>query len=114
MSRLSKTESYAALWLYHTGMDVPSISKELKISEESVTSILEKNNKTNSDDKIKNGSAPTTKKNKQKTLMINETSVKKNKSVSVMTEAASQQNDEVLKNMRNEQKNSNIFRPYNG
>lgn len=114
MSRLSKTECYAALWLNHTGMDVPSISKELKISEQSITLTLEKNNKTNSGDKIKNGSAPTTKKNKQKTLMINETSAKKNKSVSVMTEAASQKNDEVLKNMRNNKQNSNIFRPYNG
>lgn len=114
MSKLSKIETYAALWLSYTGMDIPSISKELKITEQSVISILEKNNKTNTNNKIKNGSAPTTKKNQNKSLMINETTSKKNKSVSVMTEAASQQNDEILKNMRNVQKNNNIFRPYNG
>jgi hypothetical protein len=112
MSRLSKTETYAALWLASQGSDVASISKELKIEEKSIVSILEKHNSTNTD-KIKTGSGPT-KQNKQKTLMVNETAVKKNKSVSVMTEAASQRNDQVIKNMRSTNNNKNIFRPHNG
>lgn len=109
MSRLSKTETYAILWLNHTGVSVAEISTELNVSEKSVTSILEKHSETNRD-KIKTGSEPT-KKKQSKTLMVNETAVKKNKSVSIMTEAASQQSDQVLKNMRSRLSDKGIFRP---
>jgi len=113
MPRISKIETYAILWLNNQGLDIAEISKELKIAEKSVISTLEKNNNTNID-KIKTGSRPSKKNDDKKSLMINETSIKKNKSVSIMTEAASQKNDEVVKNMRNENSNNNIFRPNNG
>lgn len=115
MSRLSKTEIYAALWLSHTGMEVPAISKELKLSEKSIVSILEKQNTTNENNTIKTGSEPTKKNKSNKSLMINETASKKSKSVSIMTEAASQRNDETIKNAVSKRNNDkDIFRPNNG
>lgn len=114
MSKLTKIEGYAALWLSHSGMDVSEISKELKLPEKSIVSLLEKQNTTNENNAVKTGSEPAGK-TKPKTLMINETASKKNKSVSVMTEAASQKNDEVIKNMTRKKTNDkSIFRPYNG
>jgi hypothetical protein len=111
MSRLSKTEIYAIKWLASEGEDAGSISKQLKIPEDKIISVLEKNQPMNKE-KIRSGSEPS--KNKQKTLMINETAVKKNKSVSIMTEGASQRNDEVIKNMVSKKEHTAIFRPNNG
>lgn len=113
MSKLTKVDGYAILWLSHSGMDVATISKELKLPEKSITNLLEKKNGTNETNKVKTGSEPVGK-TKPKTLMINETASKKKKSVSVMTEAASQKNDEIIKNISRKSDNKNIFRPYNG
>ena len=113
MAKLSKTEKYAIQWLAYQGFDVASISKELKISETSINNILEKNQHINADNKVPSGSEPVGKNNKSKTLMINETAVKKTKSVSVMTEAASQQGDEARKKISVRNNNKNIYRPHN-
>lgn len=111
MARTSKVETYAVQWLAYKGHDVASISKELKIPEKTVLSILEKNENTNNSNKIKTASSKVT--GTGQNLMINETAVKKTKSVSVMTEAASQRNDEVIKNMPPQTKNSGVtYNPY--
>lgn len=109
MAKLSKTEKYAIQWLSYQGLDTASISKELKISETSINNVLEKNQHINGDNKVKSGSEPV--KNKSKTLMINQTAVKKTKSVSIMTEAASQQGDEARKKVSIRNNNKNIYRP---
>lgn len=110
MSRLSKVDSYAIKWLAHTGLTPSEISKELKLSEEQIMKVLEKEAPLTNTDKVKTGSSPV---KQEKTLMINQTAVKKNKSVSVMTEAASQQNDQELKKPRSAIKhNKDIFRPH--
>lgn len=112
MPKLNKTETYAIKWLAHTGLDVSEISKELKVSEQQILRILEKEQPLNNNNKIKDGSSPA--KSNKSNLMINQTAVKKTKSVSVMTEAASQQNDAVNKNLKPYNKNEkNIFRPNN-
>lgn len=113
MSKLTKVDSYAILWLAHSGMDVAGISKELKLPEKSIINLLEKQNGTNETNNVKTGSEPVGK-TRPKTLMINETASKKKKSVSVMTEAASQKNDEIIKNINRTHNDKNIFRPYNG
>jgi hypothetical protein len=111
MARSSKIETYAVQWLALKGYDVAFISKELKIEEEKVRSILEKGENIDNNNKIKNGSSSV--KAGEQNLMINETAVKRTKSVSVMTEAASQRNDETLKNMQPQAKHSEaIFRPH--
>lgn len=111
MSRVSKLEAYAVQWLAYKGNDVAFISKELKIEEQKVTEILEKCENVDNSNKIKTGSGSV--KASEKTLMVNETAVKKTKSVSIMTEAASQKNDEILKNMPPVAKHHDaIFRPH--
>jgi len=109
--QLSKTQSYAIKWLSHSGLDTSTISKELKIAEETVTEVLEKGQPVN-ENKVPNGSEPT--KKKSKNLLINETAVKKSKSVSIMTEAASQRSDEARRVAKNRSSDKNIFRPNNG
>lgn len=112
MTRLSKTDKYAILWLSHTGLHSAEISQELKISEENITKVLEKATPMSNDNKISTGSEPV----KSNNLMINETAGKKTKSVSIMTGAASQENDRILKEMKpsSSRHTGAIFRPNNG
>lgn len=113
MSKLSKVDSYAIKWLAHTGLNKSEISKELKISEEQIQKVLEKENPMQNNDKVKTGSSPV--KTQNKNLMINQTAGKKTKTVSIMTEAASQHNDQEIKKPRSSNKHSeSIFRPHNG
>lgn len=111
MVKLSKIETYAILWLSNTGLDSAAISKELKLPEDKIIKVLEKNQPRDNENKVKTGSEPV----KGKSLMINETAGKRNKSVSIMTGAASSVIDEVYKNMPSSNKhNGAIFRPNNG
>lgn len=111
MVKLSKTETYAILWLSHTGLDAAAISKELKLPEEKIIKVLEKKQPMSNDEKIKTGSEPVQGKN----LMINETAGKKTKSVSIMTGAASQAIEQVYKDAPASNKHSGaIFKPNNG
>lgn len=111
MVRLSKVETYAILWLSSTGLDSASISKELKLPEDKIIKVLEKKQPRDNENKIKTGSEPVQGKN----LMINETAGKRNKTVSIMTGAASSAIDNVYKNMPLSNKHSgSIFKPNNG
>lgn len=116
MSKANKAQQYAIQWLDSKNHSVSEISKELNISEEAVTKVLEKNKPVNNqeDVNIKTASSSASK-GKSKNLMINQTSIKKNNSVMVMTPEASMHNDEARKNTTNRAKlnESIIFRPNN-
>jgi DNA-binding transcriptional regulator GbsR (MarR family) len=112
MSRLSKTNTYAVLWLNHTGMSVEDIVKELDITINQVNGVLEKNNVTNTESPVKTTQNPVNISNKN--LMITETMNKKSKTVAIMTQQASSANDELRKkntNNNSKKDNSSIFRP---
>jgi hypothetical protein len=111
MPRTSKVEKYAIQWLSYQGFDIASISKELKLPENSIQNILEKNQHINKDNIVPSGSEPVGTKKKPKSLLINETAVKKTNSVAIMTEAASQQVDEARKRISTRNNNKNIYRP---
>lgn len=104
MSKESKAIEYAVLHLSHTKqLSNEEIAKELNVKISRVNEILSL-------------SPPPKKKSSSiaKDSMINTTSVKKNKSVSIMTEGASMAHDEFRKKMNSTpsrtSKNS-IFRP---
>lgn len=81
-------------------MDPVDIAKELKISQSEIDKLLKE---IPSDDN---------KKTRVKNMMINETSGKKSKNVSIMTQAASMQNDELTKKMNAPNKTANfIYKP---
>ena len=85
----SKAKEYAIRYLKDTmKMDSATIAKELKIKESDVNAILN-TNKTEVKDK-----------STSKDMMIHETSGKRSKNVSIMTQQASQYNDEVVKKIK--------------
>jgi len=96
MKKLNKTEQYAILHMLANNQNVEQICNELKIEYSVVQKFVEKNNKVASDKKLKVKSSKIT----SKDLMISKTSVKGNRSVSIMTKEASQVNDEFKKNTR--------------
>jgi hypothetical protein len=102
MSKLNKTKEYAIKYLSTYGKKSPEdIAKELKVSLEDVNAVLDTEQTTTP-----------AKTDKTKNLMIRQTSVKKNNSVSIMTEAASQLSDEFIKNIDHSKRTQNyIFRP---
>lgn len=112
MTRLNQTQKYAIYWLNSQGSDVSAIANELEVTEDSIVKCLEKNQQINNDNAIKTSSSAAGNV-KNKNLMINETSVKKNKTVMIMTKEASMQNDELKKNQSSKStKNSGaIFKP---
>lgn len=99
MKKLNKSQEYAVLYLMTQGKTEQDIVHELKISQESLKAFVEKNNKAQkkSESKIKTTTSPA--KLTSKDLMINTTSVKGTKSVSIMTKEASQVNDDFRKNI---------------
>jgi predicted transcriptional regulator len=116
MNKTNKTQQYAIQWLDSKNYSVSEISKELNITESTVIKILEKHKPTNNieDTNIKTASSSASK-TRSKNLMINQTSVKKNKSVMIMTPEASMSNDESRKNIvgKGKPNESAIFRPNN-
>lgn len=98
----NKNNEYAILYLYKIQkMDPPTIAKELKISQKTVDEIL-----------ATQSSEDPPKKSKVKELMIRQTAAKSTNSVAIMTQAASQQADEAVKNPSSVQKDPpHIFRP---
>jgi hypothetical protein len=101
MAKLSKTKEYAIRYLSdNMGLNAQQISKELKLSIEDIEKILPPMKESLKEDKTKD-------------LRISQTAVKKINSVSIMTEAASQVNDEMIKNMNTSGRNLNsvIFKP---
>lgn len=102
------TKNYAVYHLADSGMNPKEISKELELTVKEIKDIL--NNRSQSNSSIPTTSAKVNSKN----LMITETSVKGNKSVAIMTKAASEVNDEFRKNIDNTQSRTSknaIFRP---
>lgn len=117
MPKTNKAQQYAILWLDSQNYTTNDIANELNISEKIVVGILEKNKNPNSDEpvniKTASGTVSASKKS-TKNLMINQTSVKKNNSVMIMTPEASMQHDESKKKMNDgpgRQTHSAIFRP---
>lgn len=113
MARLSKTETYAILWLNSKNNSTDDIAKELSLTSKQVTSVLEKNNIiTKGDSTIKTVSESARQKSKSKNLMITQTRDKQTNNVSIMTKEASTLNDELKKNFTTKTFNENtIFRP---
>lgn len=93
------TTKYAVLYLESQGKDADEIAAELGITSREVKSLIKPNkpkkDKTQSSDAIKTTSAPVNSKN----LMITQTEAKKNRSVAIMTKAASEVNDEFKKTL---------------
>lgn len=98
MAKSTKVIEYAIKYLRELSkMNDSQIAEELKITEEEILKF------------------PPVKISRSKNLMINETISKKQKTVSIMTEAASQLNDELVKKIKNntttKPTNDCIFRP---
>lgn len=110
MSRISKTQNYAILWLNYQGFEPIKIADELKLTEKQVTNILEKGV---GDKTSKNSSIKTVKSSfdsKSKNMMI----TNKEKGIAIMTKEASQLNDEVKKERKTPTRYANdsvIYRP---
>jgi hypothetical protein len=112
MSKLKKNKAteYAVKYLFDIKkVDIKNIAIELKLSENEVEKILG-NNSIESEALKTSVKAPS----KSKNLMISHTSTKKTNSVSIMTEAASQLNDDLKKKLNNSASRNTkncIFRP---
>lgn len=112
MSKLNKTQTYAIKWLDSQNFAPIKIADELKLTLKQVSSVLEKNSKVAEDNKIETKSSPVS--NKPKNMMINQTSVKKNNSVAIMTKEASAMNDELQKKAEQssvKRSSKDIYRP---
>lgn len=109
MARLNKIQNYAILWLSHKNNTSEQIAEELSIDLKQVNSVLEKQTQASENPNIKTSSSVVG--DKKKNLMITETSVKKNKSVAIMTKEGSAQGDENRKKVSNRNTNKNIFKP---
>lgn len=110
MSRVNKTQKYAALWLNSQGWSVSKISNELSLTDTQVSNVIKTSAPDEDSSKIKTVSAPV-KQPSSKNLMITE-SAGKTRNVSIMTKEASQLNDEFKKASHNiPKREKGIFRP---
>ena len=106
----NQVQEYAILWLHSQNKKSGDIADELNVGIEKVEAVI----RVNSEPKQSTNSGPPAKKNsRSKSLMITETSSKKNKSVAIMTPEASALNDELKKkfNSKNGVNQDFIFRP---
>lgn len=106
MARITKPQTYAALWLRDQGKTNEEIAEELSITTKQVAGVISKypqNTQTKQDVAISRTS---------KDFMIRKTSAKENNTVAIMTKEASEMNDEAKKNNLSRVKNntSNIHR----
>jgi len=97
--RKNLAQEYAVLWLYSQNKKAPDIAEELAITLDKVESIIRVNSEPQQAKKI----------SKSKSLMISQTSAKKNKSVAIMTPEASALNDELKKKFLGRNKNTQTF-----
>ena len=95
MSRINRTQSYAALWLNHLGWPVEKISNELEITDNQVLGVIKKEKEQGSSSAIKTASSSTST-SKSKHLMITDSANNKN-NVAIMTKEASALNDDFKK-----------------
>lgn len=115
MARISKSNTYAILWLNSQGETVTNISKELNLNESQISDILKKHNNQTNEKKegVQTTSEPVSNKYKSKDLMITDT-VSKTRKVAIMTKEASEINDTFKKNNVppvSSKMEKNIFRP---
>ena len=90
--RTNKAKDYAVKYLHQTAkMSIEEIAKELNIKVEDVQKIV---------DSTAEPKETPRKKSKVENMMITKTSGKKNSGVAIMTEAASQYNDEMKKKIQ--------------
>lgn len=96
----NKTEEYAVMYLHNVmKMSSKDIAKELEVDLTNVESVINAASETTSNKK---------RKSKSHDLMIRKTSAKGTNNVSIMTEAASQYNDELKKNQTHNKKTSKL------
>ena len=108
--RINKEKGYAILWLHNAGKSENDIAEELGLSTKQIKNFLKNQNTETSSLPIKTSPVSS----KTEDLMIMETSVKKNKSVAIMTQAASERNDAMRSKLINGNKNKSkdhIFKP---
>lgn len=100
----NKTQEYAILWLHSIKKNNADIAEELGIGVEKVEAVI----RVNSEPK-----AAKSNRSKSQSLMITETSNKKNNSVAIMTQEASSLNDEMKKKFRGKRADTQgfIFKP---
>jgi IS30 family transposase len=109
MNKLTKKDKYAIEFLHSKGNTNSEIAKELNLDIGQVKRFISKNiskPQTTSTDSETNS---TKKVDKTKNLMIRHTSDKKNNSVSIMTQGASQIGDDFYKNMNSATKNTDSY-----
>jgi len=105
MSKLTKKDKYAIQYLYDQNSDAKYIAKELELSESQVKRFLTTLVPNTEEPKVEE--QPKT--DKTKNLMIRHTSDKKNNTVSIMTQGASQVGDDFYKNMNSSSKNTDNY-----
>jgi hypothetical protein len=105
MSKPTKIETYAVLWLNSQGLDEATIAGEINLTAKQIKSILDKQN-LNTAIKTKSESMGVS---PSKNLMIRETANKK-KHVAIMTKEASMVNDDEKKKTTEKKINKNIFK----
>lgn len=101
-NKISKSNIYAIKYLLDKGFRVDEISSEINLTTEHIEKIIESEGLANKEAAIK----------KPKDLMINETAVKRNKTVSIMTKEASMQLDHKTPSLKTHQSDTHIFKPF--
>lgn len=103
MKKISKIKEYAARYLYEViGMEIETISKEIDVTKETLTSILGAKD-TNSNPNVKTVSS-------KASSFINQTAAKGTPNVTIMTQNGSQLGDQQTKTT-NKKFESSIYRP---
>lgn len=111
MSRINRTQTYAALWLNSQGWSITKIANELELSDKQIQNAIDKFNQQKGSKSIKTVSTPVAQ-SPSKNLMIRETANKKTH-VAIMTKESSMINDELKKKNSNGpiRNNTGIYRP---
>lgn len=111
MSRINRTQKYAALWLHSQGWEVSKIAGELELTDNQIKNAVKKAQQ-NTETGIRTKSSVVSKQTNSKNLMITESQSGKHK-VAIMTKAASEVNDENSKKMSEYKKDTSdhIYRP---
>lgn len=107
MNKLTKKDKYAIQFLYEHGSTEDYIAKDLSLELNQVKRFIKNNIKT-IDDKTEVVSEEP-KNDKTKNLMIRQTAAKKNNTVSIMTQGASQVGDEFYKSINSSPKNTDSY-----
>jgi hypothetical protein len=110
MSRINRTQTYAALWLHSQGWSYTKIAGELELTEKQIENAVKKSQEPPAKN-IKTASSSVGQ-SPSKNMMIRETA-NKNSNVTIMTKESSMINDEVKKKQPTNYRNNDniIFRP---